>query len=639
MKKFLPILLLGLALIYVLYEAKPPAAPKTGPDYHAFGQIPVVSGGRIKPLDTVARNALREINGKATLREKATDASAAVEMNHNEWLAEVLFDAPAAGKRRVLLVENDEVKALFNRQGEVKEKRFSISEVGPATDKIQEIVMAAEKKPKDYRTVLDKQVMALYERMTVLGRLMHSIQPPGLRDYKARMDALPSLVERVIPATARMQRGESYDEAAVREMSMVLQAFQSVQRLHGFYAIPPRDKLDALENWSDIGTVVLDEVARGAVHDALDNWARIADAWHRIGEDNGASFNAEVQRHREWLDQRNFAGLNKASSESWFNDFEPFYVSMVLYVAAFLVVLAAWLTGSRALFDSAFRILLLTLVVHSLGIIIRIWLSGRPPVTNLYSSAIFIGWGVLIFCLVLERAFLRNGIASACAALVGFGTMLIAHHLSFDGDTLEVKQAVLDSNFWLTTHVLIITLGYCAVFLAGFMAILWLILNLCRARFFDAKMRRVVQGAVYGVLCFALLFSFVGTVLGGIWGDQSWGRFWGWDPKENGALLIVLWNAIILHARWGGMIREKGLMVLAMGGNIVTAWSWFGTNMLGIGLHSYGFMEAAYIALVTFAIVQLILMILVVFVADKKPAEPPPLPKSFGTDDTASNPV
>jgi ABC-type transport system involved in cytochrome c biogenesis permease subunit len=150
------------------------------------------------------------------------------------------------------------------------------------------------------------------------------------------------------------------------------------------------------------------------------------------------------------------------------------------------------------------------------------------------------------------------------------------------------------------------------------MAILWLVLVLFQASFFDAKARRVVQGAVYGTICFALFFSFVGTVLGGIWGDQSWGRFWGWDPKENGALLIVLWNAIILHARWGGMIREKGLMVLAMGGNIVTAWSWFGTNMLGIGLHSYGFMEAAFKALVTFAVIQVVLMAMVALVRDKK---------------------
>jgi hypothetical protein len=97
-------------------------------------------------------------------------------------------------------------------------------------------------------------------------------------------------------------------------------------------------------------------------------------------------------------------------------------------------------------------------------------------------------------------------------------------------------------------------------------------------------------------------------VLGGVWADQSWGRFWGWDPKENGALLIVLWCAIILHARWGDYIGQRGLMVMAIFGNVITSFSWFGVNMLGIGLHSYGFMQKAFPWLVGFMLSQLALM-------------------------------
>jgi hypothetical protein len=97
-------------------------------------------------------------------------------------------------------------------------------------------------------------------------------------------------------------------------------------------------------------------------------------------------------------------------------------------------------------------------------------------------------------------------------------------------------------------------------------------------------------------------------VLGGIWADQSWGRFWGWDPKENGALLIVLWNAAILHARWGKLIKSRGLMNMAIFGNIVTSFSWFGVNMLGVGLHSYGFMDQAFKWLIAFVLSQLALI-------------------------------
>src|SRR5207237_5561939 len=150
----------------------------------------------------------------------------------------------------------------------------------------------------------------------------------------------------------------------------------------------------------------------------------------------------------------------------------------------------------------------------------------------------------------------------------------------------------------------VITLGYAATFLAGMLGIAWLV----GAKFtnaLDDERRKNLSRMVYGIVCFAMLFSFVGTILGGIWADQSWGRFWGWDPKENGAVLIVLWNAIILHARWAGLARERGVALLAIFGNVVTAWSWFGTNMLGIGLHSYGFMDSAVFWLGSFIVLQL----------------------------------
>jgi len=126
----------------------------------------------------------------------------------------------------------------------------------------------------------------------------------------------------------------------------------------------------------------------------------------------------------------------------------------------------------------------------------------------------------------------------------------------------------------------------------------------------DPEASKALASLAYGVIAFSLLFSFVGTVLGGIWADQSWGRFWGWDPKENGALLIVLWNAFILHARWGGYARERGIMLMAIFGNIIVSLSWFGVNMLGIGLHSYGFMDSAFWWLLGFSVSQLVLIAL-----------------------------
>jgi ABC-type transport system involved in cytochrome c biogenesis permease subunit len=354
-----------------------------------------------------------------------------------------------------------------------------------------------------------------------------------------------------------------------------------------------------------MGESLLIFLSDGKMHPAVLSWAGMATAF--AANDTG-TFNQALDHYATEL-QRDLPGrVWKAKVESVFNQLQPFYSAMVIYVLIFILACASWLVWPQALGRYAFALLLVTFVVHSAGLITRMYLEGRPPVTNLYSSAVFIGWGAVLLGIFLER-FFRNGIGSATAAMIGFITLLIAHHLSMDGDTMEMMRAVLDTNGWLATHVVCVTLGYASTFLAGFLALTYI----ARGAFTPSLDRATAQSLtrmVYGIVCFATLFSFVGTILGGIWADQSWGRFWGWDPKENGALLIVIWNAIILHARWGGLVRQRGLMVLAVFGNVVTSWSWFGVNMLGIGLHSYGFMDSAFPWLIAFGASQLVFMMI-----------------------------
>jgi ABC-type transport system involved in cytochrome c biogenesis permease subunit len=323
-------------------------------------------------------------------------------------------------------------------------------------------------------------------------------------------------------------------------------------------------------------------------------------------QDHPAEFNRALADYRALLAGKIPALAGNARAEHYFNHLQPFYSALVLYVAAFLLACAFWFKLSEGLRRSAVWLIALAFVVHTTGLLFRMILQGRPPVTNLYSSAIFIGWGAVVLGLVLER-FYRDGIGAVVASSVGFITLIIAHHLSLEADTMEMMRAVLDTNFWLATHVVVVTLGYASTFVAGFLAIIYLVRGVFTTTLSQATGKSLAR-MIYGIVCFATLFSFVGTVLGGIWADQSWGRFWGWDPKENGALIIVLWNALILHARWGGMIRERGLVNMAIIGNVVTSWSWFGVNMLNIGLHSYGFMEAAFLWLMGFVVSQLVLI-------------------------------
>jgi ABC-type transport system involved in cytochrome c biogenesis permease subunit len=302
------------------------------------------------------------------------------------------------------------------------------------------------------------------------------------------------------------------------------------------------------------------------------------------------------------------AAAARARSESLFHSLDLFSISRILYLAAFLVVAVSLRVAPAALRSAAWRIAVLAFLLTTAGLIWRIALIGRPPVTNLYSSSLFVAWVAVGLGLLAER-YTRDGIVTAAASALGFASLLIAHHLVGEGDTLGVLIAVLDSNFWLATHVIAITTGYAATFLAGFLGIAFLILRAANSRF-DSLTEKRLATLIYGVICFALLFSFVGTILGGIWADQSWGRFRGWDPRENGALLIVLWNALILHARWGSFIFARGLAVLAVLGNVVTAFSWFGTNLLGIGLHSYGFTQTGFLWLAGFTALQLLVTLL-----------------------------
>ncbi|PIQ28056.1 hypothetical protein COW36_06845 [bacterium (Candidatus Blackallbacteria) CG17_big_fil_post_rev_8_21_14_2_50_48_46] len=342
------------------------------------------------------------------------------------------------------------------------------------------------------------------------------------------------------------------------------------------------------------------------------NLSTPANAWYKTlkayRDKDVAGFNAGTREYLQALHQTHPNLFPKLSLEQRFNLTQPFLQAMIYLVLAFLLSLFGWMFWGESLRKSAFGVLLIGLLVFTLALFTRMYLTGRPPVTNLYSSAIFVGWIAVIMGIGIEW-FMKNGFGTIMAAITGFCALLVAQNLGSDGDTMEMMRAVLDTNFWLATHVTTVTMGYAASFLAGFMGLILILMGVLSKKL-DKELYNKISSMIYGTVAFATLFSFVGTVLGGIWADQSWGRFWGWDPKENGAVIIVLWNAIILHARWGGLVRKRGIALLAVGGNIVTAWSWFGVNMLGVGLHSYGFTDKAFIGLTGFVLLNLLVIFL-----------------------------
>lgn len=599
MKRFLPLIVLALGALYLASTLVEPKN-KAGYNLTDFGRVPVLVGGRIKPLDTVARTSILSIRGSQYI---ATPDGKSI--TPDAWLADVFFNPAKADTYKIFLIENHEVVDLLklNLEDGDGKKRFSYEQLRPQLPELERQARMVDSVEAPLRTPFQKQVISVQQRVFTYMQLKLSVEAPDSPDFLSELVAFDKALPAGIEAIRAKQANQPHSEEAVKAMATMVNRFSYLEQFGNLRIVPPDSGDTNAHNWRTTGNALMDSFAVGRVNPTVLGYAALGHAW-RAGDVK--TFNEVVAALHDQLAKRYPDAMKKSDVESRFNSAAPFYSSMTLYVIAFLLAVFSWLKWPEPLQKSAFWLLALAFVATTAGILTRMWLESRPPVTNLYSSALFIGWATVLLCLILEKTF-KNAVGSVAGGLVGFATLLIAHHLSLSGDTLEMMRAVLDSNFWLATHVVTVTVGYSATYLAGFLAIIYIFRGVF-TKSLDKATADALYRMVYGIVCFATLFSLIGTVLGGIWADQSWGRFWGWDPKENGALIIVIWNAIILHARWGGMVKARGMMAMAVFGNIVTSWSWFGTNMLGVGLHSYGFMEAAFYWLIGFVISQLLII-------------------------------
>ncbi|HEX3719206.1 MAG TPA: cytochrome c biogenesis protein CcsA [Verrucomicrobiae bacterium] len=582
--------------------------PKDGFNMAAFGRLPVLLEGRIQPFDSVARNTLLSISGRSVVRLTNGPPLTAL-----EWLLDTLARPDYADQLKIFRVQHPDLEGILGADKAGLEY-YSYNDLtnqvlyleNQATNLLAKEFSMGEDAAK-LRNAYQQDLMHLYNSLVLYNRLKNSLEPEGARDFQQELQVYKDSIVPGRLAVELSEKGKQANEEDLERIAAFFKRYDEVSRFAYPLIIPPLPG-QTRDSWSNIGTNLMLALQTGELHPADTNYAAIATAYRN---DKPGDFNRAIAQYRGWMQENElYPALKKGSQEFFFNQIDPFSKAMVIYVAALLLGCIFWINLSEPIRRTGFFLLILAFVIHSIGLGFRMYLEGRPPVTNLYSSAIFIGWGACLLGLILERIF-RGGIGLVVAGFIGFTTLIIAHHLALSGDTMEMLRAVLDTNLWLATHVVVVTTGYASMFVAGILAIIYIVRGFF-TRSLGPDTAKSLGRMVYGIVCFATLFSFVGTILGGIWADQSWGRFWGWDPKENGALLIVLWNAVVLHARWGGMIKERGLMAMAVFGNIVTSFSWFGVNMLGIGLHSYGFMDKAFPWLIGFDISQVLLIVLAV---------------------------
>jgi ABC-type transport system involved in cytochrome c biogenesis permease subunit len=595
-----PAVVLATAAGWVSMRARPPREPVTEMKLHEFGRLPAAHGGRTLPLDTLASNTLRIISG----RETYEDARFKKRQPAIRWLLDVVSQTRDYLDHKVIRVENLEVlKALKLKPREGY--RYSLAELhhdmtASNEGELRRQTALAAAVPEGERNLTQQKFLEASAKANRIFALRQAFDAPdfgnSLEEMVQRRAGIEATIKelnvtapRVVPPATPEGSWSTLYEATYNMIRTAIVSGKKPETDN-----PSSQWIGLLEAYQK-GEV---QQFNNVVAEYGETVAKAAAAEEKYENEQAAAGQESPRKPAERLI------LDRIEFEAFFNNFSPFILCFALYVAAFVLAVVAWLGWFEGFNRTANWLLWFTFALHTFGLVCRIYISGRPPVTNLYSSAVFIGWAGVLFGLLFEAIF-KLGVGNLLAAAIGFPTMLIAYYLTFDndGDTVGVMQAVLDTNFWLGTHVVCITLGYAATLIAGLLGLITLVMGLIGAD--DAYLRRQLNRMTYGTLCFAIFFSFIGTVLGGLWADDSWGRFWGWDPKENGALMIVLWNALVLHARWGKMVGERGLASLAVIGNIVTAWSWFGVNQMGVGLHAYGFTEGRTLVLALFMLSQL----------------------------------
>jgi ABC-type transport system involved in cytochrome c biogenesis permease subunit len=567
--------------------------------------LPVQDGGRIKPFTTYAGFKMLSLHGARSM--KIADSSGREHrIKPAAWLLDILFRPQFAIHQPTFRIDNSAVLEAIGVKPRGKRDRYSYADIEPGREKLGELTEAYGKIEAKKRDPLQTQVLDLaanlrsYESLLGWftfargGVILRGSGENGNADKRADVSALMTIA----PDIRKQVDAARGDRGAIPEnLQDLLQQVIDISNYakSGLHILPPADPKDTL--WRSAGDAIMDVMTDKAKDPQIfiDDVKALETAARSISSSEDEclkEFTALRDRIAKRAAER---GENRGVAlEAAYYRMNWFLYALAFFLIGTLAAMAMWTFGG----NTAGRVFSwATLAATGTGLALcitaitkRCIIMQRPPVGNLYDTIIFIGSTVVLLALIVEWL-TRRRFALGVAPMLGTALIILARRFELGdaNDHMDPLVAVLDSNFWLTTHVITITLGYSAGLLSAFLAAGFVLLCGLGLDGGDRELRRTLTRAVYGMICVTLFLSLVGTVLGGIWANYSWGRFWGWDPKENGALLIVLWTLSILHARLGGYIREWGIHLAAIFTAIVVTFSWWHVNFLNTGLHNYGF--------------------------------------------------
>jgi len=566
--------------------------------------LPVQDGGRIKPLSTYAGFTMLRLHGARSMKVQ-DEKGQVTKIKPTEWLLDTLFRPELGYKLPSFRVDNAAALEAIGVEPRSRRDRYSYEDIEAGRAKLQELSQVYQAIDTKARDPMQNQIVDLAANLSsyeaLFGYFTFARNGVVMADTgDGSKEAKRAEMSAIMATAPQLREFLKQNQARGGEMHPSLRAiFNQILdganfSKFGIFLFPP---LHADESkWNSVGEIIMG-VMSGSMHDPESRIRDIAmlEKLARSTADPAAFREALVALHQS-VDGRAAAGgkSKHVALEATYYRKDFFMNAMVFFLIGVLSMLAMWVLGKSPLGKMSYWVTVLCVTAGTLycmvAIVIRCVIMQRPPIGNLYDTIIFIGAAVALIALLVEWM-TRKRFALAMGPVLGAALVILARRYEVGDaqDHMDPLVAVLDSNYWLTTHVITITLGYSAGLLSAFLSAAYVLMRGLSLDEGQPEMRRALTRAVYGMICFTLFLSLVGTVLGGIWANDSWGRFWGWDPKENGALLIVLWTLAILHARMGGYIKEWGLHLASLFTAVVVTFSWWHVNFLGVGLHNYGF--------------------------------------------------
>mgnify|MGYP001426708699 CR=1 FL=1 len=584
------------------------------------GDIPIQENGRVKPLDSFARNHLLAMHGKRSLKASALPKNLDIDkLSAIDWFFDIALHPHEADDYRVFNIKNPEIvgslglkwdtKHLYNRMEVLTGLQNQLEYIGKIQSmKDEEITPFDEGMLNLYKNVIHFQELCF--SLSCLLPLI-SIEDVNIASYldiqlgdKISYYAIMQKAEELNPHIENMvNKSEKEWTNADKELRKILAQLSDINQdnFSQILKIIPPEKVNSEKNWVSPWELMDGRKISNSQQDLLNVLSDYVNAY-LDGNDEMVN-NALIRYENLLTSYESLFSVKQLKNESWYNDVNLFLKSTIFYILAFFLLSISWMTRPVLLRKISFTCLFIGLMFHFYGICLRIIIMQRPPVSTLYESIIFVSL-IGVICATLLEYNRKDGIGIFAGSICGFALHFIGFGYANDGDTLGMLVAVLNSNFWLATHVTTITTGYGTSLFAGLLGHVYLFQVIKNPT--NTKFLKTINSNMFGATIFALFFTLFGTILGGIWADQSWGRFWGWDPKENGALLIVMWHLMVLHLRISGMAKPLMFCFFASLVNIIVVLAWFGVNLLNVGLHSYGFTDNVAMNLFLFIIIELL---------------------------------